>query len=178
MTTFWTRAWLRPLPTLILATRDGTSMRTRTWLALVGLAVVASTGAVVLIHHQRDRAREAADRGTLTSAQYDRAVAIAHSVIAKDPATVSRAVAYVVAGRVQDPNLSNSCTSGHLLIVSLVGDFPTVAVGGFAGPGAPSGPDKWVTVKADPTSGKECLIGVSLGQFKAAAGAANLTPAL
>jgi hypothetical protein len=114
----------------------------------------------------------------LTGAQYDRAVAIANSVIAKDPATVSRAVAYVVAGRVHDPNLSNSCTSGHLLVVSLVGDFPTVAVGGFAGPGAPSGPDKWVTVKADPTSGEECLIGVSFGRFKAAAGAANLTPAL
>jgi len=154
-------------------------MRTRIWLAVLGLVVLASTAAVVLIHHQHERAREAADRGTLTSSEYDRAVAIARSVLAKSPATVSRAVAYVVAGRVQEPNLLNSCTSGHLLVVSLVGDFPTVVTGGLAGhAGASPGPDKWVTVKADPATGKQCLIGVTFGRFRATAGAANLAPAL
>jgi hypothetical protein len=41
-----------------------------------------------------------------------------------------------------------------------------------------AGPDQWVTVKADPPNGAECLEGVSVGRFKAAAGSANLAPAL
>ena len=154
-------------------------MRTRIWLVVLGLVVLTFTGGVVLTHHQHERARAAADRGTLTSSEYDRAVAIARSVLAKSPATLTRAVAYVVVGRVQEPNLSDSCTSGHLLVVSLVGDFPTVASTGFAGhAGASPGPDRWVTVKADPETGTQCLIGVSRGRFRAAAGAANLAPAL
>jgi hypothetical protein len=112
----------------------------------------------------------------LTTSEYDRAVAIARSTKAEDYATVTAAVAYVVAGRVRTPNLQGQCNSGHVLVVLLVGDFPRINVS--PAPGAPSGPDMWVTVKADPTTGEMCLEGVSLGRFEAAAGSANLLPAL
>jgi hypothetical protein len=151
-------------------------MKTRIWVALLGLVVVASVLAVVLIHHQREQDREATNRGALTTAEYARAVEIAQSEIKKDHATVSQAVAYVVEGRLQSQNLPGTCTSGRLLVVSLVGDFPTIGVS--PDPDAPSGPDMWVTVKADPATGDECLAGVSLGRFKATAGSVNLSPAL
>jgi hypothetical protein len=150
-------------------------MRMRIWLTALVLVLVASIGAALAFDHHRS-AREAADRGTLTAAEYDRAVAIARSTKVEDHATVTAAVAYVVAGTVQTPNLQGKCDSGHVLVVSLVGDFPGINV--LPGPGAPSGPDMWVTVKADPSTGPACLEGVSLGRFEAAAGSANLLPAI
>jgi hypothetical protein len=150
-------------------------MRTRTWLLALGLVLVASIGAALALHHHQ-RAREAGDRGMLTASEYDRAVAIARSTKAEDRATVTAAVAYVVAGNVRAPNLRGQCHSGRVLVVSLVGDFPGINVS--PAPGAPSGPDMWVTVKADPTTGEACLEGVSLGRFKAATGSANLLPAI
>jgi hypothetical protein len=66
-----------------------------------------------------------------------------------------------------------------LLVVTLVGNFPGLNVSMPQDtPGAPAGPDTWVTVKADPTTGEACLSGVSLGHFKARAGLTNLMPAL
>jgi hypothetical protein len=88
---------------------------------------------------------------------------------------VTAAAAHVVAGRIQTPNLSTGCTSGHLLVVDLVGDFPNIAIGARE---EPTGPDMWVTVKADPTTGEACLVGVSQGNFQAPAGSADLMPAL
>ena len=153
-------------------------MRPRFWYALLAL-VLTSTAVPVLVHHQRASAQDAADRGPLTRAEYAHAVAIARAEVAKEDAKVSRAVAYLVDGRVQSPNLAGRCTSGHLLVVSLVGKFPRIAVGGFAGPGSPStGPDEWVTLKADPASEEPCLGGVSLGRFAPPVDYADLGPAL
>lgn len=151
-------------------------MRTRAFVGL--LVVVAIVGTVSLIQRRHEEAREASDRGTLTTSEYVRAVAIARAEIAKERSAVSDAVAYVVEGRVlaETQNLPGTCTSGRLLVVSIVGDFPTIGVSGP--PGAPSGPDMWVTVKADPATGEECLTDVGLGRFKATAGSANLVPAL
>jgi hypothetical protein len=149
-------------------------MKTRTWLLALGLLVVASIGGALALHHQK--AREAADRGMLTPSEYDKAVVIARSTKAAEHGTVIAAVAYVIAGKVRNPNIPGECSSGHVLVVSLVGDFPGVNVS--PPPGAPTGPDMWVSVKADPATGETCLEGVSLGRFKAVAGAANLLPAL
>lgn len=149
-------------------------VKVRTWAVVPGLALVAGLGTAVGLHEHHQS--HAADRGMLTASEYDRAVAIARSTKAEDHATVTAAVAYVVAGRVRTPNLQGQCNSGHVLVVSLVGDFPGINVS--PAPGAPSGPDMWVTVKADPTTGETCLEGVSLGRFEAVAGSANLLPTL
>jgi hypothetical protein len=148
-------------------------MKMRTPVLAPGLVLVAGLGAAVALHHHQS---PAADRGMLTASEYDKAVAIARSTKAEDHAKVTAAVAYVVAGRVGTLNLQGQCNSGHVLVVSLIGDFPGINVS--PAPGAPSGPDMWVTVKADPTTGETCLEGVSLGRFKAAAGSANLLPAM
>jgi hypothetical protein len=154
-------------------------MRIRALVTVLGLVLTASIAAVV-IHNHHQRGPDVADQGTLSRSEYARAVAIAQSEIAKDQAEVTQAVAYVVAGKVQQPNLEGECDSGHVLVVSLVGRFPHIIFGsGLASPlQQPQGPERWVTVKADPTTGQECLTGVSRGRFKAVAGAANLLPAL
>ena len=154
-------------------------MRPQIWMTSLGVVLVI--GAVTLLsgHEQQVRAQESRDSGTLTRSEFDRAVAIARSEIAKDDATVSAAVAYVVPGRVQAPNLQGECRSGHVLVVSLLGTFPHIIFGsGLAGGSEPEGPGQWVTVKADAVTGDECLTGVSIGHFTAAPGAANLVPDL
>jgi hypothetical protein len=143
---------------------------------VLGFVVVASAGVAVVSHHRHERAREADDRGRLTTSEYTQAVAIAKMEIAQDHATLSRAVAYLTGGKSQDSDASTPCASNYYLVVSLVGDFPTIRVS--PAPGAPSGPDMWVTVKADPISGQVCLAGVSTGHFETRAGSANLSPAL
>ena len=154
----------------------------RRWLlGIVGGAalVLIAAGGVLLIQHQHDDVTDS-DRGSLTSGQYDTAVRLARSEIAKDQAEVTQAVAYVVPGKVKQPNLGGECTSGQVLVVSLVGHFPHIIFGsGLASPlREPRGTDRSVTMKADPTTGQECLTGVSRGRFKAVARAANLLPAL
>jgi hypothetical protein len=149
----------------------------RSWL-VAPLVVMASIAAAVL---SQDHANppSAADRGMLTSDEYAKAVAIARSELANQHATLIRAVAYVVPGDVKDPNLAGQCRSGHLLVVSLVGQFPHIMFGtGLAGRHARQGPDHWVTVKADATTGDECLVGVSVGHFRAVPDSADLRPAL
>jgi hypothetical protein len=167
----------RALQGIILTLEVG-NVRMRVWATSLGLVLSASTAVVVM--HQRQTGPNPADQGMLTHSEYARAVAIAQAEITKDQAEVTQAVAYVVSGTVKQPNLAGECTSGHVLVVSLVGHFPHIIFGsGLAGPlRQPQGPDRWVTVKADPITGQECLTGVSLGRFTAVAGAANLLPAL
>lgn len=150
-------------------------MKRRAWLLALGLVLGAGFVAAWALHHHQS-GRGAADRGMLTASEYDRAVAIARSTKAQEHATVTAAVAYVVAGQVRNPNLSGRCNSGRVLVVSLVGDFPGINVS--PAPGARSGPDMWVTVKADPTTGDACLEGVSLGRFQTPSGSSNLLPAM
>src|SRR4051794_38058881 len=123
-------------------------MRIRVWATVLGLVPIASIAAVVIHRHQH--APDVADQGMLSRSEYVRAVAIAQSEITKDQAEVTQAVAYVVPGKVRQPNLAGECTSGHVLVVSLVGHFPHIIFGsGLASPlHQPQGPDRWVTVKA------------------------------
>jgi hypothetical protein len=152
-------------------------MGRRRLLRAAGAALVlVVAGAVLVIQHRQDHGGPTSDRGSLTSDQYDTAVRLARSEIEQNHATVTVAVADVVQGRIRTPNLSTACTSGHLLVLHLVGEFPKIVVS--PAPGAPTGPEEWVTVKADPTTGEACLIGVSFGRFKASTGSADLTPAL
>jgi hypothetical protein len=136
-----------------------------------------AVGIVVLVPHD-DHDVSASDRGSLSSEQYLAAASIARTAIAKQHATVSTAVATVVQGKVSRPNLPAACTSGELLVIHLVGEFPEVDVGGFVGGRVSSGPDTWLTLKADATTGEACLEGVRLGRFTRPAGAADLAPAL
>jgi hypothetical protein len=149
--------------------------------AIVCAIVLLPTGVVAAIRSHHGRDLTASDWGSLTPAQYAAAVRIARAEIAKDHAKVSRAVAVVAGGSVRTTNLPGSCESGRLLIVHLVGDFPTIQVSGFVSPdgsSAPTGPDEWVTVKADATTHQPCLSGVSFGHFEAPPGSADLMPAL
>lgn len=144
--------------------------------AIVVVLAVATVAIVIRLSHRHGDEATATDRGLLTSQEYATAVRLARSEIAKDHATVSSAVATLVSGRVRQPNLATGCTSGRLLVVTLVGDFPEITVS--PAPGSPTGPDMWVTLKADPATGVACLEGVGVGQFKTPAGSANLSPAL
>jgi hypothetical protein len=165
----------------------------RTWgspaaIVAILLAVGLIAAAALITHHQHTHRVSASDRGSLTPAQYRTALTVARHEIAREtenaggnkPA-VTQAVATVVPGNVKQTNLAGTCTSGQLVVVDLVGQFPGIAVGGgpTSGPeAAPTGPDEWVVVKADEHSGDACLMGVSLGRFSVPSGAADLTPAL
>lgn len=141
--------------------------------------LVVAVGAALLVHSRSGDGVPAAERGPLTAAQYDTALRLARSELAKDHATVSRAVATIVAGTVDQPNLAKGCTSGHLLVVTLVGapaDFPNTDLGGPED--APKGPDMWISLQADPDTGVACLLGVGVGHFKAPVPAADLSPSL
>jgi hypothetical protein len=138
--------------------------------------VLVAVGVVVLLDRDVHQV-SAADRGSLTPEQYVTAVHVARTEIAQQHVDVSRAVATLARRTPNTPTVSPGCTSDTLLVVHLVADFPDIRVGGQQ-EGAPSGPDMWVTVKADATTGQECLAGVSAGRFTAPTGSADLAPAL
>jgi hypothetical protein len=76
----------------------------RRWLLGVAIAsalVLVAAGAVLLIQDRHEDDVTASERGSLTSDQYDTAVRLARSEIAKDHANMSIAVATVVAGRIR-----------------------------------------------------------------------------
>jgi hypothetical protein len=152
----------------------GRSRESRVVAWLVPALVLAAVALVVLVDRDVHEV-SGSDRGSLTPEQYVTAVGIARKEIAQGDATVTAAVATVVR-RSRRLSTSDTCGSGPQIVVDLVGTFPDVAVSTM--PGTPTGPDTWLTVRADVTTGDQCLTGISLGRFSAPAGAANLLPAL
>lgn len=75
--------------------------------------------------------------------------------------TVTSAIATVGEGTVIHSNIGQTCTSGTLLHITLIGRF-NIVVG--PPPGVHPGPVTQVLITADPVSGKPCLMGVSTGK--------------
>ncbi|WP_248581251.1 hypothetical protein [Nocardioides sp. InS609-2] len=93
--------------------------------------------------------------------------AVAGQVIADQGASVSNASAIAQSGKVADSNTGQPCTSGRVLQIKLIGNFPhTVTTGHPVPPGSPA-PDSTVRamiITADAKSGRACLIGVQTGE--------------
>ncbi len=141
-------------------------------------ALVLAAVAVVVLVDRDVHEVSASDRGSLTPEQYVAAVGIARKEMAQEDATVTAAVAEVVGGRDQTSVTTYGCGPGdRQLVVELVGDFPHIANGGLP-EGSVTGPDNWVTIRTDATTGEVCRSGVSLGHFSAPPGSADLMPAL
>jgi len=142
------------------------------------LASVGFWGATMMradAKHER-RVGDPADYGPLSSSQYAAAVAIAQREIDKERARVTSATAVIKSGKVHQPNLAGSCTSGREIRILLIGRFPHIAVA--PPPGAPDGPVRSVGITADATSGRACLLGVGNVHVHPYPHSANLMPAL
>jgi hypothetical protein len=112
----------------------------------------------------------------VTASQYNIAVGAARGQVnAGDTITAAHATLFT---RHVEGNLG-PCPKPSLRI-QLIGTFPDIAIGGFAGPGssAADGPVTSVIITEDPTSGAVCQIGVSTGTPYDYVGAANLTAVL
>jgi len=133
---------------------------------VAALVLVASAGLLWIDHHNDGNVSPS--DGRLTPGQYAAAVNVARTEIAQTHGKVSAAVATMVKARPTD------CNAEGMLVVQLVRDLNFNA----GAPEPPTGPDQWVTIRANPADGQACSSGVGLGRFKAPAGAANLLPAL
>lgn len=99
-----------------------------------------------------------------------KAVALARRVLAKEAAaTISNVTAIVRPGRVTAAasNTGHPCTSGRILKVKMIGEFPNVVVTGHPVPPGEPVPDFTVhafIVTADARTGRPCLIGVQTAE--------------
>jgi hypothetical protein len=83
---------------------------------------------------------------------------------ADESSAVSNASVTLTAGVVTDPNLAHACTSGHLLNIKLIGDFPHIVTD--PPPNAASPQDATVhavLLTAEATTGRACLKSVQTG---------------
>lgn len=137
-------------------------MRRRLWaLALLPLTAACS-GVPGHSATSGDSAPSALSLGEIAMAE-----AVARDVIADQGASVTSATAVARRGTVEDSNTGHPCTSGRLLRIKLIGDFPhTVTTGHPVKQGEPM-PDftvRAVIVTADAGSGRACLIGVQTAE--------------
>jgi hypothetical protein len=90
------------------------------------------------------------------------------------PTTVDRVSAVVKAGIVSgiQSNTGVACNSGTLAVITLIGTFPSITVGGAPGQG--SHVVHGVTITTDPGSIGVCLLSVQTGDVQPARGAIDL----
>lgn len=92
-------------------------------------------------------------------------------------AVITDASVTVGYGKMFESNVGYACTSGRLLYIKLIGDFPRIVTTGHPVlPGEPV-PDftvHAVLITADAESGRACLIGVQTGDVAPAPGAVTL----
>jgi len=117
------------------------------------------------------------DKSALTYKEYAFARKLVRSEIRKESAVLISATVTVGYGKMFDSNIGYPCTSGRLLHIKLIGDFPHITTGGLAvQPGAPF-PDTTVhavNLTADAKTGSPCLISVQTGKVAPAPGAESL----
>lgn len=114
----------------------------------------------------------------LTHQEYAFARDLMRHEIRQQGAVLTSATVTVGYGRVTDSNLGYSCTSGRLLLIKLIGDFPhTVTTGHPVVTGAPT-PDftiHAVVLIADAETGRACLLSVQTGNVAPEPGAVSLS---
>jgi hypothetical protein len=150
---------------------------------IAGASLVALGGVVggfTLVHHNGPRGHEtAADTlGPLTQAQYDLAVTAAQLEINEQHAHITEAHATLLTDKV-DGNVA-ACPTPSLR-VQLVGDFPSIVIGGGPASSGDGSNDRTVTsvlVTMDPVTGAFCQVGVSDGTPHVYPGAAELLAAV
>ena len=133
--------------------------------AIVGWAILSGRGSTTQHSHS-----------PLTDHEYALALDLARQEIGRDDATVTSATVTLGYGTVTDSNIGYACTSGRLLHVLLIGDFPHITTAGHP---VKTGTREDFTVHAvlltaDAKSGRACLIGVQTGDVAPVPGAISL----
>lgn len=116
-------------------------------------------------------------KSALTDKEYAFARELVRSEIRQEGAILTSATVTVSYGTVFDSNLGHPCTSGRLLHIKLIGDFPHIVTGVHPKqPGAPT-PDftvHAVLLTVDAETGRACLLSVQTGEVAPASGAESL----
>ena len=134
--------------------------------AIVGWAVLSGRGSTTQHSHS-----------PLTDHEYALALDLARQEIGRDDATVTSATVTLSYGTVTDSNIGYACTSGRLLHVLLIGDFPHITTAGHpvkTGTTAQDSTVHAVVLTADAESGRACLLGVQTGDIAPVPGAISL----
>lgn len=116
-------------------------------------------------------------KSALTDKEYAFARELVRSEIRQEGATLTSATVTVSYGTVFDSNIGYPCTSGRLLHIKLIGDFPHIVTGGLAVQPGGRHPDMTVhavNLTADAKTGRPCLIGVQTGEVAPAPNAVSL----
>lgn len=93
------------------------------------------------------------------------------------PSGISAVTASVGLGTVTDSNTGNTCESGNIISVQLIGDFDTVVSGPTPTVGTPGSPDttvREVDLSVDATTGLTCLVSVRIETVPSSPGAETL----
>ncbi len=116
-------------------------------------------------------------KSALTDHEYALARNLVKKEILREDAVLTSATAIAIYGEVTDSNVGYACTSGRLLYIKLIGDFPHITTTGLAvKPGDPS-TDLTVhaiVITADGETGRACQIGVQTGNVLPDKGAVSL----
>lgn len=116
-------------------------------------------------------------KSALTDQEYAFARELVRSEVRQQGAVLTSATVTVGYGKVFDSNIGYPCTSGRLLQIKLIGDFPhTVTTGYAVQPGAPLADltIHAVNLTADAKTGRACLVGVQTGKVAPAPNAVSL----
>ena len=134
-------------------------------IAILAWAVLSGRGSTTQHNHS-----------PLTDHEYSVALDLARQEIGRDDATVTSATVTVGHGTVLDSNIGYACTSGRLLHILLIGDFPHIVTTG--NPMMAGSTEDFtvhaVVLTADAESGRACLSGVRTGAVAPEPGAISL----
>lgn len=149
-------------------------MHRRTQLLLIAatvsvVAIICCIAFVASTHHRRS---------ALTGQQYAFARELVRSEVQRESALLSSATITVGNGKVFDSNIGYPCTSGQLLHIKLIGNFPHIVVSPLAQvqprAAASDATVHAVNLTADAKTGRPCLIGVQTGKVAPEPGAESL----
>jgi hypothetical protein len=141
-------------------------MRRSRHLVLTAAVLVAATalgGCASRAHQASDQPTTgtyALAHGSLTTHEFNVAVALARAEADETAIRIDSATATAADGTETEANAGPPCTSGKLLHIKLIGAFNIVHGGPL---GASDDPVTAVLMTADPESAKSCLISVATG---------------
>ena len=144
---------------------------------IVFLTIAASVAVIAIVCCIAFAASMQHRKSALTEKEYAFARELVRSEIRKEGAVLTSATVTVGYGKVFDSNIGYPCTSGRLLHIKLIGDFPHITTGGRAVQPGTTLPDLTVhavNLTADAKTGRPCLIGVQTGEVASASGAESL----
>lgn len=149
--------FMSPLPGKRLARQHRTAF----------LAMAALTALVAIVSFIAFDVSTQHRKSALTDKEYAFARELVRSEIRQQYAVLTSATVTLGYGKVFDSNVGNPCTSGRLLHIKLIGEFPHITTGGLAVQPGTQPPDltvRAVNVTADAKTGRPCLIGVQTGK--------------